>query len=334
MASAAQVKQITELAGVITDTPIRDLVSQPAKWGSINFEGATTDLELIFGLCKHLKELPIEILPPPVADSFTQVLGVVRDAVAAIKGFSLEMSNPAGQRDSMVQSLHGAAEQLLMTVQSWIAFLAYQKGDVQKNIEALSSAVGQASDILDDAKGDVEQKKTEIAGIVTAAREASASAGVGVFTSDFAGEATSLEDEAKGWLKATGGFAAATMAVAVGSGLFHVDPAATNAQVLQFMTSKIVLLVALLTATIWCGRLYKATKHQASSNRHRANSLKTFQAFIKAASDDATRNAVLIETTRSIFAASPSGYLETSEPAADTSTKVLEIIKGSASAKP
>jgi len=88
------------------------------------------------------------------------------------------------------------------------------------------------------------------------------------------------------------------------------------------------VLLVLLTATVWCGRIYKALKHQITVNRHRANSLKTFQAFVKAASDDATRNAVLLETTRSIFTNSPSGYLEGSDSASDTNTKVLEIVKG------
>jgi hypothetical protein len=82
-----------------------------------------------------------------------------------------------------------------------------------------------------------------------------------------------------------------------------------------------------MTATVWCGRIYKATKHQAVTNQHRANALKTFQAFVKAALDDATRDAVLLETTRSIFTIAPSGYLETSEPSAEPVSKLMEIIR-------
>lgn len=78
-------------------------------------------------------------------------------------------------------------------------------------------------------------------------------------------------------------------------------------------------------------RIYKALKHQITVNKHRANALKTFQAFVKAASNDNTRDAVLIETTRSIFANSPSGYLDTTDASSDSNTKILEIIKGSAS---
>lgn len=58
-----------------------------------------------------------------------------------------------------------------------------------------------------------------------------------------------------------------------------------------------------------------------------ANALKTFQAFIKAASDDGTRDAVLLETTRSIFALSPTGYLDTGEPSSEPVSKLMEIVR-------
>jgi hypothetical protein len=64
--------------------------------------------------------------------------------------------------------------------------------------------------------------------------------------------------------------------------------------------------------------------HQAVTNRHRALSLQTFQAFSAAASDDETRNAVLTETTRSIFASTASGYIDT-ESGQDSPMKIVEI---------
>lgn len=157
------------------------------------------------------------------------------------------------------------------------------------------------------------------------------SAGIGGlafgFTSDFAREASDLEIAAKNWLIATGILAVATIVAALIPIFFPLGKDATNVQIVQYMTSKLVILAVFLTTTIWCGRIYKATKHQVATNSHRANALKTFQAFVKAASDDPTRNAVLLETTRSIFAIAPSGYLQTIDTLSDSGTKVLEIIK-------
>lgn len=327
MSTPEQVQKIIALADGITTTPIDQLVSN-ANWGSINFEAARESLSLLYGLCGHLKMLPLEIIPNSVAEAFTNSLKQAGSIVTQINTFKIENANPIASRDQIVAQLKQHAENVLTTTQSWIPFLAYQKGDIQKNIDALSKAVKDANKILEDSKIEVSEKSGEIAKIVTAAREASASAGVGVFTSDFDGQAHILETEASKWLKISMSLAAATVVVALISFLFPIDKDASNAQIVQYTTSKLVVLLVFLTATVWSGRIYKALKHQVTVNTHRANALKTFQAFVKAASDDNTRDAVLIETTRSIFAISPSGYLETTDSSSDANTKVMEIFKG------
>lgn len=80
------------------------------------------------------------------------------------------------------------------------------------------------------------------------------------------------------------------------------------------------------TATIWCGRLYKALRHQSAINKHRANALRTFQTFTMAASDDETHNAVLMETTKSIFLLIPSGYLD-NESTSGNGLTVVEVVQ-------
>jgi len=327
MLTTEKKQQILDFAAGIVAEPINKLVSNP-NWGTINFEAARGDLELLFSLCSHIKQLPIEILPDATANTFITSLTQAGKTVESIRNFNIENGNPTGTRDQIIGQVKTHAEHLLTTTQGWIPFLAYQKGDVQKNIDSLNKAILDANKILESSKAEVKTKSDEISTIDTAAREASASAGVGVFTSDFDGEATTLGKEAEKWLKYTLWFAITTLVVAYFSIYIPIDKDATNAQIFQHMTSKLVVLLVLLTATVWCGRIYKALKHQITVNRHRANSLKTFQAFVKAASDDATRNAVLLETTRSIFTNSPSGYLEGSDSASDTNTKVLEIVKG------
>lgn len=326
MARQEQVDNIIALANGLTSVPIEKLVSNPG-WGTINFEPARGDLELLFGLCGHIKVLPISILPDSVADTFAASITQAGKAIELIRTFNIEKANPIEERNQLVRQVKQYAEHLLTTTQSWIPFLAYQRGDIQQNIEALDKSVRDAKNILDASKIEVVNSSNEIASIVTAAREASASAGVGVFTSDFEGRATELEEEAEKWFKFTLRLAIATLVVAFISIYIPIDKDATPAQIFQHMSSKLVVLLVLLTATVWCGRIYKALKHQITMNNHRANALKTFQAFVKAASSDSIRDAVLLETTRSIFAISPSGYLDSTD-SSDSGTKVLEIIKG------
>lgn len=335
MATTEKVTKIQELLTSITSTPIEGLISN-LNWGSINFQAAQPDLEMLFNLCNHLKVLPVSMIPESVADTFVASLNQAMTTIKTIETFKIENGDPTGTRNTIVQNVKAHAEHLLVTTQGWIAFLAYQKGDVQKNIDELTNAVVTANKLLEENKGLIELKQGEIGAIVTAAREASASAGVGVFTSDFDGQAVALGVEAKKWLQYTIGSAALTMGIAFLSIFFPIEKDATNAQIFQFISSKLVMLVVLLTATAWCGRIYKALSHQISVAKHRANALKTFQAFVKATTNDSIKDAVLLETTRAIFANSPSGYLDSTDAASDSAgTKVLEIVKtASTSIKP
>lgn len=331
MATKELVEKVRGIINATLATPIEKLASNPG-WGSINFQDALAPLELTFSLATHLKDLPLEIVPDPIAEQFYQAFATVNNAIERIRTFDLlQTTNPSATKLEIVGVVKQAAEQLLVGVQNWIPFLAYQRGDVQRNIAALNDAVGSAKTILASAQQDTEAQAKQISDIVTAAREASASVGVGVFTSDFEGQAARLETEATSWLRRTAICAALTLGAAIVFFFLALPTDAKTPQLLQYLTSKLVVLGVLATATIWCGRIYKALKHQASTNSHRANSLRTFQAFTKAATDDATRDAVLLETTRSIFSLTASGYLDSAEPTADTGTKVLEIFKGAGS---
>lgn len=329
VATKESVQRILDSIEKITHVPIEKLIEN-RDWGTLNFEGARRDLETIFSLCAHLAALPLDILPDEVAETFFHHLTAANGPVDRVKQFNLDSGNPAGTRDEIVAQLKDQAKKVLTVTQSWIPFLAYQQGDVQRNIKELTAAADRANVIVNDALTFAETKKIEINGIISAARDASASAGVAVFTFDFETQATEMETDAKTWLLVTASLAGVTLLVAVGSFFLPIGKDATNAQIFQFITSKIVPLVVLLTATLWCGRIFRALKHQAATSRHRGNALKTFQAFVKATSDEVTRNAVLLETTRSIFAIAPSGYLEGSAPPPEANSKIFEIFKGSA----
>lgn len=257
MASTERVQKIQSLLEMVTTIPIDGLISNP-DWGTINFQVAKSELELLFNLCNHLKVLPVEIVPEAVADTFVTSLNQAAATIHSIRSFKIEDGNPTGTRDQIVANVKSHAEHLLTTTQGWIAFLAYQKGDVQKNIEALTKAIETAKTILDEGQTDITAKKGEIAKIVTAAREASASAGVGVFTSDFEGHAATLGTEAEKWLRNTVLCAIGTLSAAFFSIFVPIEKDFSNAQIFQYISSKLVVLLVLMTATVWSGRIYKA----------------------------------------------------------------------------
>lgn len=105
----------------------------------------------------------------------------------------------------------------------------------------------------------------------------------------------------------------------------YFAPVLPTPQLIQVVAAKLIILSVLIGAATWCGSIYKALKHQASVNRHRALSLRTLQAFAKAASDEPTKNAVLMEACRAVFVGGATGYLDGKGESDGPGLKVIEI---------
>ena len=113
-----------------------------------------------------------------------------------------------------------------------------------------------------------------------------------------------------------------------GIGFMFWTPSSTEGttHVVQFTITKVVVLAVLFYGLSICIKNYRAHKHNAILNKHRQNALQTFETFVKASTDDLTKNAVLLQTTQSIFSNQQTGY-SSSEGDGDMPSKIIEIIK-------
>lgn len=325
MATKEQVEKLLSLFNKTTELDISELIYDK-DWGSINFESAKADLERLYALCNHFKVLPIDQLPTDIADQIYAEATPINQTVANIREYTIEQANPSGVRDKYVGEVKANVDRFYKFAHIYVPYLAYQKSEIQNNIKQLTSSVNEAKSLLEKSERDVSSKSEEINKIIQAAREASASVGVAHFTADFLSEAEAMEAQALLWLKTTTTLAALSLIVSVYF-LFATPDISTTASAIQYVSSKILILVLLITATLWCGNMYKAAKHQAVANKFKGNSLKTFQAFVKATEDSAVRDAILVETTRAIFSESATGYIGNDNSSTEKSTKIVEIVK-------
>lgn len=295
-----------------------------SEWGSINFEAAKLDFNRFYAIVNQLKILPLEYLTDNAVTGIVNSFNPVIQNLNQINGFKLEGGDPSARRQQLISTLHVNIDQFYAQSSPWIPFLAYQKGDVEENIQKLNSAVRKSQELIEDGIKKVESGEKEMKEIITAAREASASAGAAVFTKDFEKEADNNHLKANKWLILTGVLSVFTIGIAFAF-LLYIPIIDKAYELIQVAISKIAILSILLTASIWCGRIYKAQMHQHSINKHRALALQTFQAFSKAANDESTKNAVLMECTRSIFAFQSTGYIEASLNENEAGSKLYEI---------
>jgi hypothetical protein len=156
-------------------------------------------------------------------------------------------------------------------------------------------------------------------------RQAAAEVGVAQHATHFKDEAEAHEKQAGKWLTRTVWAAIAT--IGWGAASFFIHPENETAKIIQFAVAKLIILSALYYALVWCARNYNAHRHNYVVNKHRQNSLSTFETFVKAAGDDVdTKNAVLLQATQSIFSGQASGYIG-KESDSETPNKFIEIMR-------
>jgi hypothetical protein len=304
----------------------KEKLIQRTEWGSISLEEARTDFDRIYSIVEYLKVLPIELLTVNSVNAINAEIEAVNNLFDSINKFNIESGNPANQRNTFVSQIQAQADSLYTNASPWIPFLAYQKGDVSRNIENLTSSVSEAQTMVDDAKIDIEKKGTAITDIIAKAREASAAGGAAVFTKDFLEEAKTIKDSAQVWLKITSGLAIVTLIVAALL-WFFTEAGLDQGQMWQKITTKVVVLGILVTSTVWCGRIYKALMHQSTVNRHRALSIQTLKAFSAAADDVQIKDAVVLEAARSVFGSVNTGYIDGRNESGESDVKIFEVAK-------
>ena len=276
MASQDIVQQLEEQLETINQYKNVALIRRP-NWGEITFEKAEQDIELALSIAADLSSIPLSYLTNQAAREITRHIPNVLTWLTQIDTFNLQGA-ASQNRDRIATSLQIAVTGLHTAASPWIPYLAYRRGDSSENIRQIEEAVTNARALVGDAESYAAAKRTEIDEIVEAAREASASAGVATFTSEFDEEAKALAGSSSGWLWAVVALAAATVAWAVLSFYWPSIPEDANSWItLRHVVAKVSVIAVLFTATVWCGRIYRALRHQRSINRHRALSLKTFR---------------------------------------------------------
>ena len=320
---------VTELrAGLDTVTRFTELeLIQRRSWGDITFETARRDIELVLAVGRDLSQMPLEYLTEQAATSIRDVLPEVAGVLQEIDQFTLE-GDVSSNRDHLMSRMRAAAENLHRETAPWIPYLAYQRGDVQRNMDLLQGTISEAEQTLDAAKADVQQKRKAIDQIVSAAREAAADAGVATFTTAFSDEADRIAVLSRRWLVAAAAGAVLTLLAAFVSFFWPSIPEAAGTwDIVRAAFTKVSVLGMLITATIWCARMYRALVHQRSVNRHRALSLQTFQAFAAATADDRIKDAVLMAATNSIFDNVATGLVDQNTGRTDPAVQFVEIGK-------
>lgn len=217
------------------------------------------------------------------------------------------------------------AENLLKEVGPLIALSAFENGRLSEHIAELSEDYEKEKELLKESAKRLDGLTVKAQRNFEVSKETAAQAGVAKFGTSFRDKVGKLRYASWAWLAVTGLSAAGTAWATVFYQPEVLGQEAAMAYV-QGLLSKAGLVAILLGTSVWCGRMYRALLHQISINEHRQLSLDTFQAFMVAAGDKTTKDAVLMAATDAIFTNQPTGLA--AEPGSrEPGIKYVEISK-------
>ena len=264
-------------------------------------EEAERHCKIMFAIFEELGSTSYDYLQ---GDTLGQIAGAVQVAVPALRNV-VESSDDAPTLRKLYAGVASNCGSLVAKTAHWLPYMSYIGGSMaglaSKREEELRKIQAQTA----EAEGILEAAKAQAAEIVETARDAAAIAGTVKHAEFLETQTTELGKEAKTWFRGTAYMASFTFGLAV---VAWLSPSEKD-ELWQTLGIRFFLLSTMLTATVWCGRIYKALKHQMAISKHRHLSLLTFQTFLKSAADPATKSAVLLEATRAVFATASTGLV-------------------------
>jgi hypothetical protein len=276
--------------------------------GPFNFSAGVEDARAYIQLFSPLRVEVFDRCPNNVTVTVANQLEDCASLVRRARDFNPERSQNAnserveilaGLRSGRERALNGPTELITAIVLS--LDVNAMTADARRLTTQLETSSAKAKSVVDEVLAGLAQARIEL-GKITLSNEAKR----------FSTEADSHAAIAARWLKASVGAAVLTgiFALTAHKVFAWLGLTIENATELQILSSKGIVIVALLYLVHLCGRNYVAAKHNETVNRHRANALSTYRLLVDSGETEHNRDLVLAAAAGAIFAPQETGFLK------------------------
>lgn len=295
----------------------------------LNFAEAVPPAEAIVAIYKRI--------PVSALSDFTDTqLKIINDQANSdfnlfkqILDFTATAGDAANKRTNILNQINARRDQLFDQVWQFIAYGVARITDTSMLETQARATIQGIEDQATKLTGQLNQAKLDADTALTEIRAVASEQGVSQQAIYFKDEAQSQEESAKKWLNYTYYFAAGLITFAIFSLILHkldwIKPA-SNAEMFQLITSKVLIFTVLAYMLILAARNYTTHKHNAVVNRHRQNALLTYRALVTAAGDLSTQDIVLAHAASCIFAPQDTGFSSGKGDIGSGSKSVLELL--------
>ena len=311
MAQDETVHRLNEEIVAITRLEEAKLIRRPEKWGEeFDLSNAGHSIRMAMRFAGDLSNLPLKDLPDAVADNMVGRLAEIGQILNRIDSYSVGDADtlPADFKNEVDIGLRDQLEMFLNEVGLWLVYLKVYSGDNDETRDEADVLREEMRQVVAEVRKQQGEAEAEIGRIFESLRRASGEAGVSVHARHFSEEVKQLRVPSWIWLAASGAFLVGLVVF-----LWTYAPdmlAVKGTEVAVAISTKVSIAAVLLTAALWCGRMYKAVEHRRAVNRHKELALQTFKTFVDATEVEQTKDAVLLAATNSIFDNVPTGLVD------------------------
>ena len=297
--------------------------TDPDDYSQISGRGVTLDLsesvpvvERIVSLFRRIRDSDLEAIPDDSRPTLAHEIHTTQNEFQRVQEVDTRNESP----EDILSSLRSVYQQVYTNLTPILAHIGTDPAGFDELRRQGEAAVGQIASAEERVRAMGEEAKTALDQI----KKAAAEAGVSQHAVIFGDVAKKHRKTSYWWLAASAILAVATLGLAWQMAGQIADRSLTDT--IQFVAGRLILFGVLSYSLVSAVRTYRAEAHNQVVNAHRHHALSTFETFTAASSDDATRNAVLMQATQCIFSHRPSGFGQREDDSAPQS-QVLELTR-------
>jgi hypothetical protein len=320
---------LDEALAALGEITSESLVRSADLGTTLDFSDGADVFGRTLNLFASLAESRLENVPVSTVQRLTNSASQAAQTFQKITDFDPSaQGNPSQVRDSLIQEVDNQYQQYFELAAPIVAYSVRKGTDFERLETDARARLDEIEHIVAAAQAGSEKTMAEAQSALEQVKQAAAEVGVAQHAVHFQQEAAAHLKTSRWWL----GVTAVLALVTAGYGVWclynftNLADTMTTARSVQLGISKLIVFSILYFAVIWAGRTYRAQVHNYVVNKHRQNALSTFETFVKAAGDEDTKNAVLLQATQAIFSPQSSGFVPGDTETAQ-SPQILEIIR-------
>lgn len=312
----------------LNETTVDELKQEKRLGEDLNFAEGIPVFQRTLDLFRKLSESKLDSLPTGTLHGIVESVEQANTDFEAIKNFT-PLENQAHEREQFIERVHDHYREQFDRIAPIIAYsvrVGTDFGRLETNAQAVLKRLERLAAQAEEEATAATKKLDET---LQDAQAAAAEMGVSQHSIHFKNEADRHQKRKVVWQWITVGIGVVILIAGVWNLClaWSENDVTSVSQVVQIGLAKLFLFGVLSFGLVWASRVFRAESHNVVINRHRQNSLSSFKAFVSATGDESTKNAVLVQATRSIFSHQPSGFVQVTQgKSGDQMTEVIRSL--------